>query len=117
MNALPRKIASPCMGVCTLDASQTVCLGCCRTAEEIAVWVALTPGERAEVIGQLPERRRRIDGVATPLEARTCSQCGAPFGCGASGPEGACWCTYYPAVAPKAGAACLCPACLAAAAT
>ncbi|MBL0140757.1 MAG: DUF1289 domain-containing protein [Betaproteobacteria bacterium] len=117
MNALPGKIASPCIGVCTLDAAGRACLGCCRTADEIAVWVAMTPQERAEVIGQLPERRRRIDAVATPLEPRSCAQCGIAFGCGANGPEGACWCGYYPVVTPKLGATCLCPACLAAAAT
>ena len=38
------------------------------------------------------------------------------FGCGANGPEGACWCTRYPAITPQAGATCLCPACLAQAA-
>jgi predicted Fe-S protein YdhL (DUF1289 family) len=117
MNAVPKKLASPCIGVCTLDASQTVCLGCCRTTNEIAVWVAMTPEERAEVIGQLPERRRRIDGVTTPLEPRSCTQCGTAFGCGANGPEGTCWCNRYPPVAPVEGASCLCPACLAAATT
>ena len=110
-------IASPCMKVCTLDPGGRFCLGCLRTVEEIAVWGSLTGEARARVIGTLPERHRIVDGTQKQLEPRQCSQCGTPFGCGANGPEGACWCGRYPPVAPKAGATCLCPACLAAAST
>lgn len=107
-------IASPCMKVCTLDESGRYCLGCLRTTDEIALWGSLTDETRTRVIGALPERHRRLEGEATELDARRCSQCGTPFGCGANGPEGACWCGRYPPVKPTAGATCLCPACLAA---
>lgn len=110
-------IASPCMKVCTLDESGTYCLGCLRSSREIAAWGALTDTQRAHIIGTLPERHRLMEGVEAELETRQCSQCGTPFGCGADGPEGACWCVRYPPVAPKPGATCLCPACLAAATT
>ncbi len=109
-------IASPCMKVCTLDAGGSYCLGCLRTTREIALWGSLPETQRAHVIGTLPERHRLLEGVAAALETRRCPTCGTPFGCGARGPEGACWCTRYPPVAPQAGAGCLCPACLAAAA-
>jgi len=108
-------IASPCIKVCTLDAAGKVCLGCLRTTEEIALWGSLSDNERTRVIAELPERHRRRENVAKALEPRQCSMCGAPFGCGSSGPEGACWCNRYPPVAPVEGATCLCPACLAAA--
>jgi len=110
-------IASPCMKVCTLDPTGRYCLGCLRTSDEIAAWGGLTDAARALVIGMLPERGRLLAGVEASLEARKCSRCGTPFGCGANGPEGACWCGRYPPVAPREGATCLCPACLAQAAT
>jgi len=109
-------IASPCMKVCTLDPSGRVCLGCLRTAGEIAGWAGFSDGHRARVIASLPERHRILAGKATSLAAKRCSACGIEFGCGASGPEGACWCTRYPTITPEAGAGCLCPACLAQAA-
>jgi predicted Fe-S protein YdhL (DUF1289 family) len=109
-------VASPCVKVCTLDPSGRVCMGCLRTAEEIAGWAAFSEARRARVIATLPERHRLVTGETTPLAPRRCSGCGLEFGCGAGGPEGACWCTRYPPVTPQAGAGCLCPACLAAAA-
>ena len=110
-------IASPCMKVCTLDPSGRVCLGCLRTAEEIAGWAGFSDSRRAKVIATLPERHRIVTGAKTPLATKKCSRCGIEFGCGAEGPEGACWCTRYPPVAPVEGATCLCPACLAHAAS
>jgi predicted Fe-S protein YdhL (DUF1289 family) len=110
-------IPSPCIKVCTLDPSGRVCIGCLRTTDEIAMWVAFSDARRAQVIAALPERHRLLGGHETTLEPRQCSRCGTPFGCGASGPDNACWCTRYPTVAPVAGSTCLCPACLAAAAT
>ena len=29
---------SPCVGVCTIDECNSLCLGCNRTIEEIAIW-------------------------------------------------------------------------------
>jgi len=109
-------IATPCIGVCTPDESGRVCLGCCRTTDEIAVWVALDDAERARIIGELPERRRLREGIAVPFGPRKCSHCAAPFGCGANDPHDPCWCTHYPVVDPGPAMSCLCPGCLAAAA-
>ena len=110
-------IASPCMKVCTLDPSGRVCLGCLRTASEIAGWAGFSDAHRARVIASLPERHRILSGKKSAFETKRCSGCGIEFGCGANGPEGACWCTRYPPITPEAGATCLCPACLAQAAT
>ena len=109
-------VGTPCMKTCTLDASGRICTGCLRTVDEIAAWVSLSSDQRARIVGALPERHRLLGGREAALDARTCSRCGTSFGCGASGPEGHCWCNRYPPVAPREGATCLCPACLAAAA-
>ncbi|MGO4409378.1 MULTISPECIES: DUF1289 domain-containing protein [unclassified Brevundimonas] len=57
----PRAIATPCVMVCTVDGASGLCLGCLRTLEEIATWSRLNDAERAAIISELDERRRRID--------------------------------------------------------
>ena len=47
-------IESPCVKICTLDARSGQCLGCGRTIDEIARWIAMDARERARVIGELP---------------------------------------------------------------
>ncbi len=113
----PGDVASPCIEVCVLDVAGRVCTGCYRTVGEIAAWGNLSNAQRARVIAALAARR---DGLGAPPPAAgtivRCTDCGAPFGCGAMEPHNACWCTKYPPVAPRAGvASCLCPRCLAAA--
>ena len=46
---------SPCTAVCTLDQND-VCLGCYRTADEIANWSQMNDDERKSVIDELTER-------------------------------------------------------------
>lgn len=104
-------IDSPCIRICTLDASGELCLGCFRTIEEIGLWSQLSNGARARVVELLPERRRRHEASGL---AR-CENCGAAFHCGANDAE-PCWCASYPAVTPSSEMArCLCPFCLASA--
>ncbi len=52
---------SPCIKVCQMDPARGVCLGCCRSLDEIARWGAMSEAERVEVLDKLPERRRRLD--------------------------------------------------------
>ena len=54
-------VPSPCTQVCTLGASGSLCIGCFRTVDEIALWGGMTDDERREVLAALPERRRRHD--------------------------------------------------------
>ena len=54
-------IESPCVKVCTLDAQAGLCLGCGRTLDEIARWLAMTPVERAQIMADLPSRRAARD--------------------------------------------------------
>lgn len=63
MTAVARKtadnadVASPCISLCTLDATQSRCLGCQRTLHEIASWSDMTDGEKRAVLAALPARR------------------------------------------------------------
>ena len=47
---------SPCIGVCRLDESSGLCLGCARTAPEIAGWSTIGEAARDALWEQLPER-------------------------------------------------------------
>lgn len=49
-------ILSPCTGVCTLGVDG-LCLGCLRTGDEIAAWLALDAAEREYIVAVvLPAR-------------------------------------------------------------
>jgi predicted Fe-S protein YdhL (DUF1289 family) len=49
-------IESPCVQICTLDARSGICLGCGRTVDEIAGWIAMSGPERSRVMKELPAR-------------------------------------------------------------
>ena len=49
-------IESPCVKICTLDARLGLCLGCGRTIDEIARWIAMSPSERSRIMNELPAR-------------------------------------------------------------
>lgn len=52
----PPPVASPCIGVCTLDAAG-YCIGCLRTAGEIGQWLAYSEAERRRIMNVvLPQR-------------------------------------------------------------
>jgi predicted Fe-S protein YdhL (DUF1289 family) len=58
-------IESPCIRVCTLDATGELCLGCFRTLREIGAWTSLSDAERFNVLDRLPARRREHEaGIA-----------------------------------------------------
>jgi predicted Fe-S protein YdhL (DUF1289 family) len=61
-------LRSPCVKVCAMDPGRGVCLGCCRTLEEIGRWSAMTDAERDAVMAGLPARRKALDvpEVAVP---------------------------------------------------
>jgi uncharacterized protein len=52
------EIPSPCIGICKLDPASGLCLGCLRTAIEIAVWPRASDALRLEIVYRLRERRR-----------------------------------------------------------
>lgn len=52
----PVAILSPCTGICTLGADG-LCLGCLRSGDEIAAWLALDDAERRHIMDVVvPER-------------------------------------------------------------
>jgi uncharacterized protein len=52
---------SPCVNVCQMDPVRGVCLGCCRTLDEIARWGGMDDSQQARLLAELPERRRRLN--------------------------------------------------------
>jgi predicted Fe-S protein YdhL (DUF1289 family) len=63
------KIASPCIGVCTLDPASRTCVGCLRTADEIERWPSMSPVEQVQVVLQL-RIRRHAHGIGDVADAR-----------------------------------------------
>jgi uncharacterized protein len=63
------KITSPCIGVCTLDPSNRTCIGCQRTADEIARWSAMSDAERIQIVLQL-RIRRHTQGIGATSDSR-----------------------------------------------
>lgn len=53
----PGDVPSPCINFCRMDRSNTLCLGCFRSIEEIVNWSACTPAQKQAVLDQLPARR------------------------------------------------------------
>lgn len=50
-------VLSPCVGVCTLDDDDR-CIGCLRTADEIAGWASFSERERESIMEALEYRAR-----------------------------------------------------------
>jgi predicted Fe-S protein YdhL (DUF1289 family) len=62
-------IESPCIKVCSIDATTGWCLGCGRSMREIAGWSSLPQPIRADIMAaledrkaQIPDRERRARG-------------------------------------------------------
>lgn len=53
-------IPSPCVSICTLHPVTGACLGCLRTADEIARWPRASNEERLEILEELKQRRRAM---------------------------------------------------------
>ena len=54
-------MTSPCITVCQMDPVRGVCIGCCRTLDEIARWSGMDEDQRANVVNALPARRKKLD--------------------------------------------------------
>jgi uncharacterized protein len=52
---------SPCIKICQMDPARGVCIGCCRSLDEIARWGGMSEAERAAIMSELPLRRKRLD--------------------------------------------------------
>ena len=57
---MPSPILTPCIGICSLDASGH-CEGRFRTGDEIAQWATMAEAERQRLMDEvLPERESRL---------------------------------------------------------
>ena len=53
------EIQSPCIGVCTVDDSTGMCLGCYRTIDEIKGWWDMNPKDQKNLLIALEERQTK----------------------------------------------------------
>lgn len=53
-------VASPCIGVCRLDAAGALCLGCARTLGEIAEWSRAGETRRRQIVQLAAQRRAAL---------------------------------------------------------
>jgi len=53
-------IPSPCVGICRLDPTTGLCLGCMRSADEIAAWPRASYVQRLQIVERLRTRRRAV---------------------------------------------------------
>lgn len=51
-------LATPCIGVCSLEPKTGFCLGCWRSADEIAAWPDLDYDGKVAIVERLRARRR-----------------------------------------------------------
>jgi len=51
------RIKSPCIQVCRLDHLTWTCVGCFRTAQEIAEWPTASDEQRIEILNRVEKRK------------------------------------------------------------
>jgi uncharacterized protein len=54
-----------------MDPQRDLCLGCCRSLEEIMRWSGMTDAERDRIMAELPRRRKALDvpEISVPPQA------------------------------------------------
>lgn len=60
LNQAPQ-IQSPCKLICELDLEKSLCKGCGRSREEIAMWTRYSPAKRAYIMTELDERLTKLN--------------------------------------------------------
>lgn len=55
-------IASPCIGVCSMDDLSGLCMGCFRTIDEIRSWWDLDDHSKQAIIAQATTRESSVFG-------------------------------------------------------
>lgn len=53
------EVASPCVGVCTIDPATELCSGCLRTMPEITAWMNYSPEQKKQVLAWVEQRYER----------------------------------------------------------
>lgn len=54
---------TPCIKICSIEASTGLCVGCRRTMSEIAGWSRLSVAERRRIMAELEGRRPRPEPI------------------------------------------------------
>jgi predicted Fe-S protein YdhL (DUF1289 family) len=62
-------ISSPCNRVCVVHPVSRICVGCGRSLDEIACWLALSEAERMAIMAQLPARLARLKAAEPATKA------------------------------------------------
>jgi predicted Fe-S protein YdhL (DUF1289 family) len=57
------EIESPCVRVCVLHPTSGLCLGCYRSAQEIASWSGMPSHQRSSIMDELPSRASAVRGT------------------------------------------------------
>ncbi|MEY3200895.1 MAG: hypothetical protein RIR70_445 [Pseudomonadota bacterium] len=55
-------VVSPCIKVCKLDPVSGVCVGCYRTADEIARWLDASEREKRDILQAVEKRKAEARG-------------------------------------------------------
>jgi predicted Fe-S protein YdhL (DUF1289 family) len=61
-------IETPCDKVCAIDPTFGLCIGCGRSAAEIAGWIGFTAQERRAIIAGLPQRLASMRSGFAPAD-------------------------------------------------
>jgi predicted Fe-S protein YdhL (DUF1289 family) len=61
--ATQTSISSPCNRICVVHPTLRMCIGCGRSLDEIAGWIALSATERAEIMTKLPARLAALNAA------------------------------------------------------
>jgi predicted Fe-S protein YdhL (DUF1289 family) len=56
VRSMAENIPSPCLSVCRMDAAGTLCLGCYRTLDEIALWSRADDATKRQVWAAIAQR-------------------------------------------------------------
>ena len=61
--AAETSMSSPCSRICVVHPASRMCIGCGRSLDEIAGWIALSETERRQIMAQLPARLTATNGT------------------------------------------------------
>jgi predicted Fe-S protein YdhL (DUF1289 family) len=61
--ATETSMSSPCNRICVVHPASRLCIGCGRSLDEIAGWIALSETERRQIMAQLPARLAGLNGA------------------------------------------------------
>jgi uncharacterized protein len=70
--------STPCQSICQIDHLSGLCIGCGRSAQEIAAWAALSEPERLAIMARLPTRFADMPALAAARTAFDAARASRP---------------------------------------